>query len=154
MTDRLWTLARKMAAMRPPRRLFTRRRDVQGNPIRARKAHNRSGMGRGWARIVLLDPCVYCGMRPAEGRKNTLEHVVPIASGGGPDWTNLAGACKRCNQAKGDTPLVLFLLGRERYRREVMARRGELARPPVSRPVYPPIPRHSGFKLGEAMRWK
>lgn len=55
------------------------------------------------AAIMLRDAftCQYCGATP--GRLElTVDHVVPRSRGGYHDWTNLATACKRCNQIKGN----------------------------------------------------
>jgi hypothetical protein len=122
-------------------------------------------MGRGWWGIVKRDPCPYCG-RFTEGRQ-TLEHIVPLADGGTAHWTNLSGACCRCNQAKGRTPLLLFLLEQERYRRmmapilrtnawtkpePIVARAMEILDVP-SRHLTPER-RPGGFKLGDVVEWR
>lgn len=60
---------------------------------------------RGYARVVLADPCVYCG-----GPADTLDHIEPLSAGGDHDWTNLAGACRPCNSRKERRPLLTFLL--------------------------------------------
>lgn len=53
--------------------------------------------------------CRYCG-RSAPEVPLTVDHVIPIALGGGDDPTNLATACKDCNSGKSasapDAPLV------------------------------------------------
>lgn len=64
--------------------------------------------GRTWVENVLaLDQCAYCD-NPCE----VIDHVVPLASGGNNDWTNLTAACRKCNQSKSATPLLLFLIRR------------------------------------------
>lgn len=63
-------------------------------------------------RITRHDPCVYCYVYPAKKRSSTLEHIVPRSRGGLTHWENLAGACGRCNRAKGDTSLLQFLVRR------------------------------------------
>lgn len=153
MSDRLGTLWRKMAAMRDPVRMTRRRRNRMGHLVRTRSAHKFASMSRGWACIVRRDPCVFCGLGPGE-RGQTLEHVEPVAAGGGPEWYNLAGACKRCNQAKGDTPLLLFMLGRERERRRRLALEAARSRPPAPLPPTRPLPRHAGFKFADVIRWR
>jgi 5-methylcytosine-specific restriction endonuclease McrA len=58
-------------------------------------------------RILRRDPCVYCG-----GPANTTEHIRSRSEVRGRDrdeHSNLASACASCNQAKGTTPLLLFL---------------------------------------------
>ncbi len=41
--------------------------------------------------------CAYCG-RPYQ----TMDHIVPIANGGGTTLTNVAPCCRECNQHKGE----------------------------------------------------
>jgi hypothetical protein len=53
----------------------------------------------------MADPCVYCGAK-ADG----LDHIRPRSRGGSDYWTNRAPACRDCDNAKGNTDLVLFLL--------------------------------------------
>lgn len=56
------------------------------------------------AAVMLRDAftCQYCGCAP--GRYElTVDHVLPRSRGGRHDWTNLATACKRCNQVKGSS---------------------------------------------------
>lgn len=52
--------------------------------------------------VMLRDAytCQYCGSAPGR-HELTVDHVVPRSRGGRHDWTNLATACKRCNQIKG-----------------------------------------------------
>ena len=40
--------------------------------------------------------CAYCG-RPFE----TMDHIVPIANGGGTTFTNVLPCCRECNEKKG-----------------------------------------------------
>ena len=53
--------------------------------------------------------CRYCG-QSAPDVKLTVDHVLPVALGGGDDPTNLVAACKDCNSGKSsmspDAPLV------------------------------------------------
>lgn len=58
----------------------------------------------GWRRVVRLDPCAFCGSRPANG----LDHIDPRVSDRN-DPGNWTGCCKRCNETKRDLPLVLVL---------------------------------------------
>lgn len=55
------------------------------------------------AAIMLRDmyTCQYCGDKPGQ-LALTVDHVVPRSRGGEHSWTNLATACKRCNQRKGN----------------------------------------------------
>lgn len=57
-----------------------------------------------YARILYADPCSYCGDRSA-----SLDHIQAVSQGGGNGCENLTGACMRCNAAKQDKPLLLFL---------------------------------------------
>ncbi len=47
--------------------------------------------------------CRYCG-RSAPGVQLTVDHVVPVALGGGDDPTNLVAACRDCNGGKSSVP--------------------------------------------------
>jgi len=49
--------------------------------------------------------CYYCG----EGGATHVDHIVPMASGGGDEMDNLVAACARCNQRKGSKSLQAFL---------------------------------------------
>jgi hypothetical protein len=51
------------------------------------------------------DPCAYC----QAARGDTLDHIRARTQGGTNDY-NRIGACKRCNDMKGSTPLLLFLV--------------------------------------------
>ncbi len=57
--------------------------------------------------ILRSDPCAYCG-----GLADTIDHVHPVALGGGAQWDNLAPACRACNSGKKDRPLLQYLLAR------------------------------------------
>lgn len=71
-----------------------------------------------WAKIVTRDPCTYCG---SSGRHKgrTFEHVEPASLGGTRHFTNAAGACRECQQGRGNAPFLLFYLTRR-----VVAARG------------------------------
>jgi 5-methylcytosine-specific restriction endonuclease McrA len=45
--------------------------------------------------------CQYCGEKPGQAAL-TVDHVIPRSRGGEHAWSNLATACKRCNQRKGN----------------------------------------------------
>ena len=77
---------------------------------RARLAHHKRRMSPeafGYAKIVLNDPCSYCGA-PA----TSVDHIVPVNRMGDNDWMNLTGACASCNSRKQDKSLLSFLLRR------------------------------------------
>ena len=44
--------------------------------------------------------CLYCAMR-FPTRDLTRDHITPISQGGLDTWTNVATACRRCNNYKG-----------------------------------------------------
>ena len=44
--------------------------------------------------------CLYCGMR-YQTRDLTRDHITPVSRGGTDSWTNVATACRRCNNYKG-----------------------------------------------------
>ena len=44
--------------------------------------------------------CLYCGMR-YQTRDLTRDHITPVSQGGTDSWTNVATACRRCNNYKG-----------------------------------------------------
>lgn len=69
--------------------------------------HRGDGVSRKW---LGLDPCVWCFQFPGRADR-TIEHVIPISAGGG-HVENKAMACRRCNGARGETPLLAFLLKR------------------------------------------
>ena len=64
-----------------------------------------------WQALLRRDPCSYCG---AAGGACTVDHVDPRsrpARGVGTvhGWINTVGACARCNGAKRDLGLLVFL---------------------------------------------
>jgi len=64
-----------------------------------------------WQSLLRRDPCSYCG---AAGACGTVDHVDPRsrpARGIGTvhGWVNTVGACARCNGAKRDLGLLVFL---------------------------------------------
>jgi 5-methylcytosine-specific restriction endonuclease McrA len=67
-----------------------------------------------WQALLRRDPCSYCGAR---GEAGTVDHVDPrsrSARGIGTvhGWINTVGACARCNGAKRDLGLLVFLFRR------------------------------------------
>lgn len=57
-----------------------------------------------YARILRCDPCCYCGA-PCEA----IDHIVPVHAGGPNRWENLTAACKRCNAAKKNKQLLIYM---------------------------------------------
>jgi 5-methylcytosine-specific restriction endonuclease McrA len=45
--------------------------------------------------------CVYCGVKPADKKKLTIDHVIPRSKGGDSSYGNCVSACKKCNNWKG-----------------------------------------------------
>ena len=92
---------------------------LRAHPERARemamvKAMRRRGAplnseARGYARLLLLDPCCYCG---AQASRPSIDHIVPLSRGGTSAWDNLTAACSACNSSKGRLPLLLHLYRR------------------------------------------
>jgi hypothetical protein len=50
--------------------------------------------------------CQYCGSVPPEVVLE-IDHLVPVAEGGGNEETNLITSCFACNRGKGATPLTV-----------------------------------------------
>src|SRR5688572_23343554 len=81
-----------------------------------------------WQSLLRRDPCSYCG---AAGACGTVDHVDARSRGARGvgtvhGWVNTVGACERCNGAKRDLGLLVFL-----YRRRwsgTTVRTGEPAR--------------------------
>lgn len=48
----------------------------------------------------------------------TKEHILPRSHGGKDDF-NLAAACNKCNQERGNTPLLIYLAQRKMGRKLV-----------------------------------
>ncbi len=64
-----------------------------------------------WLALLRRDPCSYCG---AAGGSGTVDHVDPRSRpargvGSVHGWINTVGACARCNGAKRDLGLLVFL---------------------------------------------
>lgn len=70
-------------------------------------SHNKRAIKRGkpgnlyaveWAFILAHHGfrCAYCG-----GMYESMDHIIPIANGGGTTFTNVLPACHDCNQKKG-----------------------------------------------------
>jgi hypothetical protein len=79
------------------------------NPKQGRK---KDAETKEYVPIILADPCSYCGAPLELGFHGTVDHIEPREEGGDDHWTNMTPACKRCNSAKRDRPLLLFLARR------------------------------------------
>ena len=59
--------------------------------------------------------CIYCrtlmskNYCPTNGRSATVEHMVPVSKGGTRKMDNLAAACLRCNNSKGEMTVEEFV---------------------------------------------
>lgn len=64
--------------------------------------------------------CGYCGadLRSEVPANVTLDHLLPLSTGGSNDATNLITACKRCNCSRGVKPWVDYATGGARDRIE------------------------------------
>lgn len=111
-----------------------------------RRSPGRSyGSHREWLLARHGSVCAYCGTRvPAE--TITLDHVRPRRGQSAYDRPdNLVLACRPCNAAKADTPLLAFLMAK-RARGVFLLHYGEhlsdplksLARNASERPLLPP----------------
>lgn len=86
-----------------------RRRDLRREQNQRRSRRSAGGtVTAGWLAVLLTDPCAYCG-DDAIG----IDHIVPLFAGGEHDWSNVVGACQRCNSQKRATSLLRFLLQRD-----------------------------------------
>ena len=65
--------------------------------------------------------CRYCGRR-GRGVRLELDHVFPVARGGGDQIDNLVTSCRECNRAKGAT-----ILGNDRAMARFVAERRDWA---------------------------
>ena len=45
--------------------------------------------------------CIWCGFVFYVAEEATIEHLLPVAFGGGGAWGNLALACGKCNRKRG-----------------------------------------------------
>ncbi|MGE3404529.1 MAG: HNH endonuclease [Vicinamibacterales bacterium] len=68
--------------------------------------------GPPWRAVLRRDPCAYCG-----GPAGTIDHIRPTGRGGRNGWQNETSACERCNNAKADRTLLLWLVSRARTQR-------------------------------------
>jgi len=84
--------------------------------------------------------CCYCGkdMHGADPADITLDHVVPVSKNGGNDAMNLITACRSCNSARQDKPVVRFAsddaqVRIRRNRRRVLTKYLKLAKSLIER---------------------
>lgn len=118
--ERLAEKDRNYRRHHPEKGVARTRRYVERHPDKkrefdtARAARRRAAGGalsvRDWreTKAAALGLCTYCNER----RPLTLDHIEPLAKGGGNDPENAAAACRRCNSSKNDTSLVVWLARR------------------------------------------
>ena len=88
--------------------------DFQESQRRKKKKYIRSGIGKRLRfRVMKRDGfrCVYCGTTP-DLKSLLVDHVVPVAGGGGNEESNLATACFDCNSGKATSAISPQDLGR------------------------------------------
>lgn len=104
--------------------LTFQRLDENGNAIQeiaralarrktAKKSRRLSSLGGNreayeYATILLKDPCSYCGQKFTEDYMS-VDHIIPISTGGSNESNNLTAACRRCNSSKNNRSLLYFL---------------------------------------------
>lgn len=79
--------------------LKNEKRRVERNVKRARDAGCRADLSDvQWGYLVghYNARCAYCG-----GAMETMDHIVPLANGGGTTFANVTPCCLSCNEAKG-----------------------------------------------------
>lgn len=64
-----------------------------------------------YRRIILHDPCAYCGVEAPRGRYggHEIDHIHARFRGGPNHWSNLTAACGFCNGTKFDMVLEQLL---------------------------------------------
>lgn len=77
--------------------------------------------------------CAYCFNRMAKaiGRRNTVtaDHIIPRVHGGNDEPDNLVGVCSVCNNKKRHTPLLIFMLNKQRSRHNLPAYKDRRVKP-------------------------
>ena len=53
--------------------------------------------------------CIYCGHSMEDGASLTLDHIIPLCSGGSRLDTNLVTACLTCNRKRNTSSVACFL---------------------------------------------
>ena len=79
-----------------------------GNPghvAREREAARALRKSRWWQNLVQKTECHYC-KAPLDASTATMDHVVPVSSGGKSTRGNVVPACKPCNTRKRDQSLM------------------------------------------------
>jgi 5-methylcytosine-specific restriction protein A len=63
--------------------------------------------------------CFYCGAEFNTDNPLTLDHIVPLCSGGTNQLNNLVAACKVCNREKGAKPIGAMFEGKRHFEEAV-----------------------------------
>lgn len=71
-----------------------------------RRAVHQDSLKFSYKRVILNDPCVYCGGPESNGR----DHIWARSKGGKDNWRNRAPACHACDHWKGSKKLLVFLV--------------------------------------------
>lgn len=120
--------------------------DNTDGSIALRKSPGRSyGSHREWLLARHGSVCAYCGTRVPE-ETITLDHVRPRRGQSAYDRSdNLVLACRPCNSAKADAPLLAFLMAKRsrgvfllHYGEHLSGPLKDLARNASERPLLPP----------------
>lgn len=119
---RKWRQENPEASRASGRRSYERNRDKRLVEMREQrlKRHGRTPETVNYIKAILGDPCSYCGERIVVD----LDHIEPKSKGGADEWENFTPACRSCNAAKADRPLLLFLALRNgcyEWRRDIPA---------------------------------
>lgn len=63
--------------------------------------------------VLAQKECTYCGKQIKDQSERTLDHVTPIQYGGTNSFDNITMACRSCNSAKNDLPIILLFMRQE-----------------------------------------
>lgn len=105
--ERILELERAKRQLQPEVYAATQRRYRDKNPQQRndRLRHiARELDGKEYLVILANDPCSYCGES-----SDTVDHIRPRNDRVDHHWTNLTAACRSCNGAKRDKPLLAYL---------------------------------------------
>lgn len=89
-------------------------RNANPEKVRAHRATQRAARREGvidgaYTRLLLADPCAYCGART---ERSSIDHITALSAGGGNEWENVTAACTSCNSSKHTDSLLRFMLRR------------------------------------------
>lgn len=82
----------------------------------SRRRTNKLGLlDKTYKQIVSLDPCGLCG-HELDHQQIAVDHIEPLRNGGTDGWRNYTALCRKCNAAKGNKTLILFMAERNTCR--------------------------------------